>query len=1065
MAGTVGGESRGVNGRGIPKIHLNDGESGNRTGDDTGGVTKGQRIISGIGQPHVGQRESRELCGGDGDAVVMPLVVEGFGAGGRGGKRGGAPGEVRPAGGLGGHLRRDEHDKLRAGAGHDADCVRDGDGVGAFVSGAGGGDGEVRVGLARQRRPCFRPLIAERVGSSSGHGEGHGTAVGDGAALGRHGDGGRVQRGEREGGSVVRRLWINYGAGDAGAKGERPGDGRAQGELNEGGGGVVDGAEVTEDLVAGLVARAMAGGDGDELSPRRNLVGECDRGGRARAVVRELKGVGNLASHGDGVGAVRAGGHGHTQVCPGNDGDLVIFHFAIGGGADGGEVASGGEPKAGVAGACLCAGRDSQEQRVGAGDEGAVGNHLVAGGGPVRVVLPVHPRVEHAVGAGNNFKGGGLPDGPAREEVHAVFVVEGGGVVGVGEGAGLAVEIHIHGGSKVDAAVAIDDAVACSVAGAQGGVAGVGGIAVVKLDDGEYRRGAGDGAAGVGDDDVVGAGIRASGDGDGKSGELSGAYGCAVVAPLIGRGNRAGGGDGEGGRIAVGDGEAGGLRGDNRGAEKVEFGRRRAGKGEKFVGDDGGEGGCFVGRRSGGECVGEVRRARDGHAAALPLNRVGRRAGEGDLKSGGLACDHELTAGRGLDADGLVEGARFNKSCAIGEVVEIEGTALAAAAEAEGEIVGERSVGAGTGGDVECAGREGAVTPDRHAMGTRVGGVVLDGDPEFVEGCRIKRKQIGGAGFTGVHRVRARVPVELVHVEAGLPEIIRRAGGGVFDGLGEAEAKELAVGAALPCGAEAEHAFAIAVVHETIGGVGQLHERIGGGSQPRAQGDSDAVVEQGVRVGDGGFLPNVVGELKAAIVKRPAGGGGHRVFDREDAAARAQASGEAVAGTTPVAGPGVGLVVPGAVEPGGLAAGNGVARVKIAPTGMGRGVGGIVGGADGEADRGARDRALGIRNGDGVEPGLVGLNAGEGQQRIGGGRERSAITTPLKRERSGASGGDLEIVAGTFDHVPWLGRRGDLRRGGEERVRREKRDDDEVEKGGAGAQGRKGKWDGEKVRK
>ena len=91
-----------------------------------------------------------------------------------------------------------------------------------------------------------------------------------------------VPRGEREGCSVVRRLWIKDGAGDAGTEGERPGDGRAQGELNEGGAGVVDGAEVTEDLVAGLVARALAGGDGDELSPRRNLVGECDRGGRAR---------------------------------------------------------------------------------------------------------------------------------------------------------------------------------------------------------------------------------------------------------------------------------------------------------------------------------------------------------------------------------------------------------------------------------------------------------------------------------------------------------------------------------------------------------------------------------------------------------------------------------------------------------------------------------------------------------------------------------------------------------------------------------------------------------------
>src|SRR6478736_4347389 len=109
-------------------------------------------------------------------------------------------------------------------------------------------------------------------------------------------------------------------------------------------------------------------------------------------------------------------------------------------------------------------------------------------------------------------------------------------------------------------------------------------------------------------------------------------------------------------------------------------------------------------------------------------------------------------------------------------------------------------------------------------MSSRDGAVVLDIDPEFVEGGRIERQHINRSALTRIDIRVTHIAVEVVHVQTSRSECESCRGAGIFDCLVQAEGNEHAAAARLT---DSEHSFAIAYIYEAVGCVRQLDQGIG----------------------------------------------------------------------------------------------------------------------------------------------------------------------------------------------------------------------------------------------
>ena len=110
---------------------------------------------------------------------------------------------------------------------------------------------------------------------------------------------------------------------------------------------------------------------------------------------------------------------------------MVVFDFAIGGGAGGGEAAGGAEAETGEG--CEFTHtktRHRHAQTVRAGKQGETARNLLAHVVPIAVPVPINPGIELATGRGVDGQGDGLPLAEGRD-VDSVFVrtVAGGGGV------------------------------------------------------------------------------------------------------------------------------------------------------------------------------------------------------------------------------------------------------------------------------------------------------------------------------------------------------------------------------------------------------------------------------------------------------------------------------------------------------------------------------------------------------------------------------------------------------------------------------------------------------------
>ncbi|OPZ71452.1 MAG: hypothetical protein BWY83_01146 [bacterium ADurb.Bin478] len=161
------------------------------------------------------------------------------------------------------------------------------------------------------------------------------------------------------------------------------------------------------------------------------------------------------------------------------NGDRIVFHFAVAGQAGVGELLICAETKAQERCPGRRVGRQSCNQTVRSGGQRLAGEELFAGVRPTAVVIEIRPAVEITVSGGGYEEGqrAALGQMAGIEKLHAVLIVVCGQVVAAGLSVRLTVCFRID--QSAEAAILCDD-VTCSVLAEQGGKQGIRRIAEIK---------------------------------------------------------------------------------------------------------------------------------------------------------------------------------------------------------------------------------------------------------------------------------------------------------------------------------------------------------------------------------------------------------------------------------------------------------------------------------------------------------------------------------------------------------------------------------------------------------